>query len=124
MNLGGGVVMAGTFLLLSQFLQMVDGLSPLEAGLSLKPLNVAMAAGSMLAPQLARRYRPCRDAAETDEATGATLPDRPWFAELVNVDAAVTRPSAGDSGARIAPPSRGWAPDGSHAEWLVCRTGW
>jgi MFS transporter, DHA2 family, multidrug resistance protein len=57
-NLGGGVVMAGTFLLLSQFLQLVQGLSPLRAGLWLVPLNVAMAVSSMLAPQLARRYRP------------------------------------------------------------------
>ncbi|WP_219417061.1 MFS transporter [Pseudonocardia nigra] len=57
-NLGGGVVMAGTFLLFSQFLQMVQGLSPLRAGLWLVPVNVAMAVASMLAPQLARRLRP------------------------------------------------------------------
>jgi DHA2 family multidrug resistance protein-like MFS transporter len=58
LNMGGGIVMAGTFFLLSQFLQLVEGLSPLHAGLSQVPLNVAMAAASMLAPQLARRYRP------------------------------------------------------------------
>lgn len=56
-GLGGGVVMAGTFLLLSMYLQMVEGLSPLRAGLWLVPLNVAMAVASMLAPQLVRRYR-------------------------------------------------------------------
>ena len=41
--LGGGVVMAGTFLLLTLYLQLVEGLSPLQAGLWLVPLNVAMA---------------------------------------------------------------------------------
>ncbi len=56
-GLAGGVVMAGTFLLLSMYLQMVEGLSPLRAGLALVPLNVAMAVASMLAPQLVRRYR-------------------------------------------------------------------
>ena len=58
MNLGAGVVMAGTFFLLSQFLQLVEGLSPIRAGLSQVPLNVAMAVASIMAPQLARRYRP------------------------------------------------------------------
>jgi MFS transporter, DHA2 family, multidrug resistance protein len=58
LNLGGGVVMAGTFLLLSQFLQLVEGMTPLRAGLSLVPLNVAMAISSILAPQIARRHRP------------------------------------------------------------------
>ena len=56
-GLVGGMVMAGTFLLLSMYLQMVAGLSPLRAGLWLVPLNVAMAVASMLAPQLVRRYR-------------------------------------------------------------------
>jgi MFS transporter, DHA2 family, multidrug resistance protein len=57
-NLGGGVVMAGTFLLLAQFLQLVENLAPLQAGLALAPLNIVMAGSSMLAPHLARRYRP------------------------------------------------------------------
>ncbi len=56
-GLGAGVVMAGTFLLLSQYLQLVEGLSPLRAGLCLVPLNVAMAVASMAAPQLVRRFR-------------------------------------------------------------------
>jgi len=56
-GLGGGIVMAGTFLLLSVWLQLVEGLSPLRAGLELVPLNVAMAAATMLAPQLLRRFR-------------------------------------------------------------------
>ncbi len=57
-NLGGGVVMAGTFLLVTLYLQLVEGLSPLRAGLWLVPMNVAMAASTMLAPQLARRFGP------------------------------------------------------------------
>jgi DHA2 family multidrug resistance protein-like MFS transporter len=57
-GLVGGVVMAGTFLLTTQYLQMVEGLSPLYAGLWLVPLNVAMAVATMAAPQLARRVRP------------------------------------------------------------------
>ena len=57
-NLGGGVVMAGTFLLITLYLQLVVGLSPLRAGLWLVPMNVAMVASTMLAPQLVRRFRP------------------------------------------------------------------
>ncbi len=57
-GLGGGVVMAGTFLLATQYLQMVEGLSPLHAGLWLVPLNLAMVVATMAAPQLARRIRP------------------------------------------------------------------
>ncbi|GAA2755171.1 MFS transporter [Actinopolymorpha rutila] len=58
MNFGGAIVMAGTFLLISQYLQLVAGLSPLRAGLATIPVNVAMAISSMLTPQLARRFRP------------------------------------------------------------------
>ncbi len=58
MNFGGAVVMAGTFLLISQYLQLVAGLSPLRAGLATVPVNVAMAISSMLTPALARRFRP------------------------------------------------------------------
>ncbi|MCG5216655.1 MFS transporter [Streptosporangium sp. KLBMP 9127] len=53
-----GVVMAGTTLLSTLFLQSVEGLSPLSAGLWLLPQNVAMVACSLLAPVLARRIRP------------------------------------------------------------------
>ncbi|MFD2082407.1 MFS transporter, DHA2 family, multidrug resistance protein [Actinopolymorpha cephalotaxi] len=58
MNFGGAIVMAGTFLLISQYLQLVAGMSPLRAGLATVPVNVAMAISSMLTPQLARRFRP------------------------------------------------------------------
>lgn len=57
-QLGGGIVMSGTFLLLAQYLQLAEGLSPLQAGLLLVPLNIAMAAASLGTPHLARRFRP------------------------------------------------------------------
>ena len=53
-----GIVMAGTTLMASLYLQVVQGLSPLAAGLWLVPQNVAMVVGSMLAPALARRLHP------------------------------------------------------------------
>lgn len=57
-GLGGGIVMAGLFLLVTLYLQLVEGLSPLRAGLTLVPLNLAMAVATMLTPQLARWIRP------------------------------------------------------------------
>ncbi|WP_431896818.1 MFS transporter [Nonomuraea sp. bgisy101] len=54
----GGVVMAGTTLLSTLYLQLVAGLSPLEAGLWLIPQNIAMIASMSLAPLVARRIRP------------------------------------------------------------------
>ena len=53
-----GVVMAGATLLSALYLQSVVWLSPLRAGLWLLPQNVAMVAGFLVAPQLARRFRP------------------------------------------------------------------
>lgn len=53
-----GVVMAGATLLSALYLQSVLGLSPLRAGLWLLPQNVAMVAGFLVAPRLARRFRP------------------------------------------------------------------
>ncbi|MQA07768.1 MAG: MFS transporter [Pseudonocardiaceae bacterium] len=53
-----GVIMGGTFLFIPLFLQMVEGLSPLRAGLWLVPQCLAMIASSLLAPHLARRFRP------------------------------------------------------------------
>jgi DHA2 family multidrug resistance protein-like MFS transporter len=50
--------MAGTFLLVSQYLQTVLGLSPAQAGLWLAPAGLSIAVGSMVAPALARRVRP------------------------------------------------------------------
>jgi MFS transporter, DHA2 family, multidrug resistance protein len=53
-----GIVMAGATLLSALYLQIIVGLSPLQAGLWLLPQNVAMVAGVLLAPLLARRFRP------------------------------------------------------------------
>ncbi|WP_246147665.1 MFS transporter [Nonomuraea turkmeniaca] len=51
----GGVVMAGTTLMTTQYLQTVQALSPLEAGLWLVPQNIAMIVALTLAPAIARR---------------------------------------------------------------------
>ncbi|MPZ67271.1 MAG: hypothetical protein GEU83_17800 [Pseudonocardiaceae bacterium] len=48
----GAAVMGGSFLLVSLYLQMVEGLSPLNAGLWLLPMNLAMIAATLLAPGL------------------------------------------------------------------------
>ncbi|GII42760.1 MFS transporter [Planotetraspora phitsanulokensis] len=52
-----GIMMAGSTLLSALYLQVVQGLSPLQAGLWLLPQNVTMVIGSMLAPHIARRFR-------------------------------------------------------------------
>jgi MFS transporter, DHA2 family, multidrug resistance protein len=51
-------VMYGLYLLSTEFMQLVLGLSPLEAGLWLLPSAFAVAAGSNLAPQLVRWIPP------------------------------------------------------------------
>lgn len=54
----GAFVMYGAYLLSTGFMQLVEGLSPLEAGLWLVPSAVAVATGANLAPVLARRIAP------------------------------------------------------------------
>jgi MFS transporter, DHA2 family, multidrug resistance protein len=49
---------AGTYLFLAQYLQLVKGLSPLEAGMWLLPAAGGSIAGSMLSPALTSRVRP------------------------------------------------------------------
>lgn len=51
-------VVAGIFLFIAQYLQLVLGLSPLVAGLWTVPSSCGLIAGSMLAPLVARRVRP------------------------------------------------------------------
>lgn len=51
-----GVVMGGTFLLVTLYLQQVLGLSALHAGLCQLPQAIAMIIGSMLAPGIAARF--------------------------------------------------------------------
>ncbi|WP_405142083.1 MFS transporter [Sphaerisporangium sp. NBC_01403] len=57
-GLMAGIVMAGASLLSSLYLQTVQDLSPMNAGLWLLPQNIAMVIGSMAAPALARTIRP------------------------------------------------------------------
>jgi DHA2 family multidrug resistance protein-like MFS transporter len=54
----GAICMGGIFMLISQYLQLVAGLSALEAGLWLVPQAVAVVIGSLIAPRLAQRSRP------------------------------------------------------------------
>lgn len=59
-NVLGFFVAFGTFLFIAQHLQLVLGLSPLQAGLWTAPSGVAFIAGSLLAPVIASRLRPTR----------------------------------------------------------------
>ncbi|WP_078868687.1 MFS transporter [Streptomyces sp. NRRL B-1347] len=51
-------VMGGLYLFITQYLQLVEGLSPIEAGLWLLPAAVALIAASSVTPALTRRVRP------------------------------------------------------------------
>ncbi|KOX03156.1 MULTISPECIES: MFS transporter [Micromonospora] len=52
-----GAAMAGLGLLSSQYVQSVAGLTPGESGLSLAPMGISIAVGTMLAPVLVRRIK-------------------------------------------------------------------
>ncbi len=52
------LVLFGGFLFIPQYLQLVLGLSPLEAGLWMVPWALAFVVGSLLTPVLVRRFRP------------------------------------------------------------------
>ena len=54
----GIFVAFGAFLFIAQYLQLVLGLSPLEAGLWTVPSSGAFIVGSMLTPMIVRRVRP------------------------------------------------------------------
>ncbi|WP_435109845.1 MFS transporter [Nocardiopsis synnemataformans] len=54
----GLAALGGLYLLVSQYLQLVQGLSPLQAGLWLLPSALGTVTASLLAPVLARRIRP------------------------------------------------------------------
>ena len=54
----GILALGGLFYLTPQFLQMVEGFSPLAAGLWMVPIAAANIVGSLLAPFVARRVRP------------------------------------------------------------------
>ncbi|MBW4721862.1 MFS transporter [Saccharothrix obliqua] len=53
-----GALNSGVSLLVTQFFQVIAGLSPMEAGLWLLPPSVAMVIGLFLAPPLAAKLRP------------------------------------------------------------------
>ena len=55
-NLLGLFTVLGTFFFIAQYVQLVMGLDPFTAGLFLAPSGLTFAAGSMLAPVLARRW--------------------------------------------------------------------
>jgi len=57
-NVLGLFIAFGTFLFVAQYLQLVLGMSPLEAGLWTAPSGIAFIAGSMLGPALAGRASP------------------------------------------------------------------
>jgi MFS transporter, DHA2 family, multidrug resistance protein len=48
----------GSFLFLTQYLQLVVGMGPLEAGLWLMPSGLVFMVGGVLAPTIVRRYQP------------------------------------------------------------------
>jgi DHA2 family multidrug resistance protein-like MFS transporter len=52
-----GIAMAGTGLLVTQYLQSVLGLSPAASALLFAPMGLGVAAGTMAAPALARRMK-------------------------------------------------------------------
>ena len=57
-NMLGFFVAFAAFLLIAQYLQLVLGLSPLEAGLWTVPSSGAFIVGAMLTPMIVRRIRP------------------------------------------------------------------
>ncbi|WP_019398337.1 MFS transporter [Pseudoxanthomonas sp. GW2] len=51
-----GLAMMGVYIFMTQYLQLVLGLTPLQAGLATIPWSVCFTAGSLLAPRLARHW--------------------------------------------------------------------
>jgi MFS transporter, DHA2 family, multidrug resistance protein len=57
-NVLGLFAIFGSFVFVAQYLQLVEGFGPLEAGLWTVPSGLAFVVGSLITPGLARRYRP------------------------------------------------------------------
>ncbi|HEX2843501.1 MFS transporter [Hyphomicrobium sp.] len=57
-NIASLFIIFGTFLFIAQYLQLVLGLDPLEAGIWTSPSGLVFALGSMAAPFLVRRFPP------------------------------------------------------------------
>jgi DHA2 family multidrug resistance protein-like MFS transporter len=75
-----GIVMAGISLMAAMYLQVVEGLSPLHAGLWMLPTNIVMAIGSLVAPALAARV------GQAHVMTGGLLVCAAGFVLMVRVD--------------------------------------
>jgi DHA2 family multidrug resistance protein-like MFS transporter len=67
-NVLGLFMVLGSFLFITQYLQLVLGMGPLEAGLWMAPSGIVFAFGSMAAPVLVRNFHP-----STVIATGLLL---------------------------------------------------
>jgi DHA2 family multidrug resistance protein-like MFS transporter len=78
----GTLVAFGVYVFIAQHLQLVAGLSPLDAGLVMVPSMLAFVAGSVFVPMIARRVKP-----ETAMAGGLVLAAA-GFALLTQVDGA------------------------------------
>lgn len=59
-NMLGLFMIAGMFLFIAQYLQLVQGMSPLDAGLFDAPAGIVFALGSLAAPVLVRHFPPGR----------------------------------------------------------------
>jgi DHA2 family multidrug resistance protein-like MFS transporter len=57
-NIAALFVVFGTFLFIAQYLQLVLGMGPLEAGIWTAPSGIVFALGSMAAPYLVRAFKP------------------------------------------------------------------
>jgi DHA2 family multidrug resistance protein-like MFS transporter len=57
-NVLGLFMIMGMFLFIAQYLQLVQGMSPLDAGLFTAPAGVVFALGSLAAPVLVRYFKP------------------------------------------------------------------
>ncbi|MFN3624801.1 MAG: MFS transporter [Hyphomicrobium sp.] len=59
-NVLGLFMIMGMFLFVAQYLQLIQGMSPLDAGLFTAPAGLVFALGSLAAPVLVRHFRPGR----------------------------------------------------------------
>jgi MFS transporter, DHA2 family, multidrug resistance protein len=81
-----GIAMAGTSLLVTQYLQSVLGFSPVASAVLFAPMGLAVAVGTMAAPALARRMK------QTTVIVGGLAVSALGCLLLVSVDGARTLP--------------------------------
>ena len=116
--------MGGIYLFLAQYLQLVLGLSPLQASIALLPSNILGVAGSMLAPFLARRFRNIYVMTAgmlvaasgiillSRVAAGATLPVIVAAFVIMSIGFSLTMTLTTDVIMTVAPPERAGAASG------------